>query len=109
MLSEAFRLRQFVLHWVTPGQVEGLEFTQHGGLPALGLPFWHTLGVPIIRTLVFWGLYWCPLFWDTTTWLMILGNKLQGSGRYCLLLVACHSDSDEASFQQECFVGLVVI
>ena len=23
------------------------------------------LGVPIIRTIVFWGLYWGPLFWET--------------------------------------------
>ena len=28
------------------------------GFPKLGLFFW---GVPIIRTLVFWGLYWGPL------------------------------------------------
>ena len=32
------------------------------GFPKLGVPFW---GVPIIRTMVCWGLYWCPL---------ILGN-----------------------------------
>ena len=32
------------------------------GFPKLGVPF---LGVPIIRTIVFWGLYWGPL---------ILGN-----------------------------------
>ena len=24
------------------------------------------LGVPIIRTIVFWGLYWGSLFWETT-------------------------------------------
>ena len=24
------------------------------------------LGVPIIRTIVFGGLYWVPLFWETT-------------------------------------------
>ena len=23
-------------------------------------------GVPIIRIIVFWGLYWVPLFWETT-------------------------------------------
>ena len=28
-----------------------------GGFSKLGLPFW---GVPIIRTLVYWGLYWGP-------------------------------------------------
>ena len=29
-----------------------------------GVPF---LGVPIIRAIVFWGLYWGPLiFWETT-------------------------------------------
>ena len=25
------------------------------------------LGVPIIRTIVFWGLYWGPLIWETTS------------------------------------------
>ena len=39
-----------------------------GGFPKLAVPFW-VLGlgfrVPIIRTIVFWGLYWGPL---------ILGN-----------------------------------
>ena len=34
----------------------------YGGFPKLGVPF---LGVPIIRILIFWGLYWGPL---------ILGN-----------------------------------
>ena len=34
----------------------------YGGFPKLGVPF---LGIPIIRTIVFWGLYWGPL---------ILGN-----------------------------------
>ena len=24
------------------------------------------LGVPIIRIIVFWGLYWVPLFWEPT-------------------------------------------
>ena len=24
------------------------------------------LGVPIIRTIVFWGLYWGPVFWEST-------------------------------------------
>ena len=27
------------------------------GFPKLGVPFW---GLPIIRTIVFWGLYWGP-------------------------------------------------
>ena len=31
--------------------------------PKLGVPF---LGVPIKRIIVFWGLYWVPLFWETT-------------------------------------------
>ena len=35
---------------------------QYGGFPKLGVT---SLGVPIIRTIVFWGLYWGPL---------ILGN-----------------------------------
>ena len=26
------------------------------------------MGVPIIRILVFWGLYWGPLFWETPIW-----------------------------------------
>ena len=29
----------------------------YGGFPKLGVPFW---GVPIVRTIVFWGLYWGP-------------------------------------------------
>ena len=33
-----------------------------GGFPKLGVPL---LGVPIVRTIIFWGLYWGPL---------ILGN-----------------------------------
>ena len=32
----------------------------YGGFPKLGVPFW---GVPIIRTIVFWGQYWGPLIW----------------------------------------------
>ena len=24
------------------------------------------LGVPIIRTIIYWGLYWGTLFWETT-------------------------------------------
>ena len=24
------------------------------------------LGVPVIRIVVYWGLYWVPLFWETT-------------------------------------------
>ena len=31
---------------------------RYGGFPKLGVPF---LGAPIIRTIVFWGLYWGPL------------------------------------------------
>ena len=34
----------------------------HGGFPKLGVP---SLGVPIIKIIVYWGLYWGPL---------ILGN-----------------------------------
>ena len=33
------------------------RFIVYGGFPKLGVPF---LGVPIIRTIVFWGLYWGP-------------------------------------------------
>ena len=42
----------------------------HGGFPKLGVTF---LGVPIIRTIVFWGLYWGPPF---------LGNYHMISYRY---------------------------
>ena len=31
--------------------------------PKLGVPFW---GFPIIRTIVYSGLNWVPLFWVTT-------------------------------------------
>ena len=34
---------------------EGIE-TSHGGFPKYGVPF----RVPIIRMLIFWGLYWGP-------------------------------------------------
>ena len=33
----------------------------YGGFPKLGVPFW---GVPMIRTIVFWGLYCDPLLRD---------------------------------------------
>ena len=33
------------------------------------------LGVPIVRTIVFGGLYWVPLFWETTIW----GSSMQGT------------------------------
>ena len=39
-----------------------MTLNRFGDFPKLGVPF---LGVPIIRTIVFWGLYWGPL---------ILGN-----------------------------------
>ena len=29
------------------------------------------LGVPVIRTIVFWGLYWDPLFMETTIYIYI--------------------------------------
>ena len=35
----------------------------NGGFPKLGVPF---LGVSIIRIIVYWGLHWVPLFWETT-------------------------------------------
>ena len=56
----------------------------YGGFPKLGVPFW---GVPIVRTLVFWGLYWGPL---------ILGNyhiSLLGLG----LQDPCNPDSGESN------------
>ena len=42
---------------------EGLGYT--GGFGKIRDTF---LGIPIIRTIVLWGLYWVPLFWETTTW-----------------------------------------
>ena len=35
---------------------------RYGCFPKLGGTF---LGVPIIRIIVFWGLYWVRLFWET--------------------------------------------
>ena len=61
--------------WISfnPGPTDGpnhcrvcLTSAQYGDFPKLGVPF----GVPIIRTIVFWGLYWGPL---------ILGNYHIGS------------------------------
>ena len=43
-------------------QAYGPSRTVFGGFPKLGVPFW---GVPLIRSIVYWGLYWGPL---------ILGN-----------------------------------
>ena len=48
------------------------------GFPKLGAPFW---GIPIIRTIIYWGLYWGP---------PILGNyhmplSSQGAAVKCLL------------------------
>ena len=43
------------------------QFCKHGGFPKLWVPFW---GVPIVRIIVYWGLYWgigVPLFWGTVT------------------------------------------
>ena len=42
--------------------LQGVSRDHIGDFPKLGVPF---LGVPIIRTIVFWGLHWSPL---------ILGN-----------------------------------
>ena len=44
-------------------EVQVLENQSFGDFPKLGVPF---LGVPIIRTIVCWGLYWGPT---------ILGNR----------------------------------
>ena len=38
---------------------------EYGGFPEIRGTL---LGVPIIRTIVFWGLYWVPFFWETTIW-----------------------------------------
>ena len=42
---------------------EASPFTLYGGFPKLRGTL---LGVPIIRIIVCWGLYWGPLFWETT-------------------------------------------
>ena len=34
----------------------------YGGFPKLGVPFWGSQ----LRNIVFWGLYWVPLFRETT-------------------------------------------
>ena len=35
--------------------------------------------LPIIRTIVYWGLYWGPLFWETTNLLVsVLGSPYSG-------------------------------
>ena len=36
---------------------QGPTLSLFGSFPKLGVPF---LGAPIIRTLVYWGLYWRP-------------------------------------------------
>ena len=36
------------------------------------------LGVPIRRTLVYWGLSWGPLFWATTTFAHVLERGASG-------------------------------
>ena len=58
-----------------------------GGFPKLGVPFW---GAHIIRTIVYWGLYWGTL---------ILGNyhikdytKLQAGPLWPLLRVPLYED-----------------
>ena len=39
------------------------------------------LGVPIIRTIVFWGLYGGPLFWETTILRDVMGFALSSPGQ----------------------------
>ena len=41
----------------------GLRYLSIQGFPKSGGAI---LGVPMLRTLIFWGLCWGPLFWDTT-------------------------------------------
>ena len=36
----------------------------------------YLFGVPIIRTIVFWGLYWVPLFWEITIRFQIWPEEL---------------------------------
>ena len=38
------------------------------------------LGVPIIRTIMCWGLYWGPLFRETTKWVWHLATRRQPQG-----------------------------
>ena len=50
-----------------------------GGFLKLGVPYW---GILIIRTILFWGLYWGPLFWETTRRLLACG-RLAGANETC--------------------------
>ena len=45
------------------------------GFPKLGVPL---RGVPIIRIIVLWGLYWVPLFWETATLLPLRCIRCSG-------------------------------
>ena len=39
------------------------SYRYYAGFPNFGVPF---LGVPIIRTTVYWGLFRFPILWETT-------------------------------------------
>ena len=55
----------------------------HGSFPKLWILFW---GVPIIRTILFWGLSGGPLFRETTIYLLgrvrVLGLRASGFWRW---------------------------
>ena len=53
----------------------------YGDFPKLWVPL---LGVPIMRTIVFWGLYWGPLFWETTIYIYMYIRILNILLRYLL-------------------------
>ena len=52
-------------HEMDTGFKSGLRF------PRLGVAFW---GLPIIRTIVFGGLYWGPPIWETTIFMVCWPN-----------------------------------
>ena len=56
--------------WVRVGCLVGFCITEgvYGGFPNNRGTI---LGVPVIRTIVFWGLYWEPLFMETTIYIYI--------------------------------------
>ena len=59
--KRATRAASLLLSWATSStwELHGLQVLSKWGFPKIRGTF---LGVPIIRTIVSWGLYWVPLF-----------------------------------------------
>ena len=65
------------------------------------------LGVPIVRTIIFWGLYGVPLFWETTTFELgscVRQKRCSGSQYACQTLcqiasfgVTLHTRDEEST------------